>query len=190
MVQWRNTAAHYGTVVQVLHWTIFALITAQFVSAQLVDLFPRGSAGRATVIDVHESVGLAVLALVLVRLAWRSVNPALPVHGPVWQQRAARATHGGLYLLMLAVPIAGYVLAAGRGHDLALFGVALPTLLGADRGLARAARQVHEVLAWTMLALVAAHAAAAVWHHVVARDTTLRRMLPRRTGIDELVFRR
>ena len=190
MIQWRNTDAHYGMVAQVLHWTIFVLIASQFVSAQLVDVFPRGSAERATVIDLHESLGLAVLALVLVRLSWRTVNPALPGHGPVWQQRAARAAHAGLYLLMLVVPIAGYVVAAGRGHELALFGFALPPLLEADRSLARTARGIHEVLAWSLAGLVAVHAAAAVWHHVVARDTTLRRMLPRRTGIDKLVFRR
>jgi cytochrome b561 len=81
------------------------------------------------------------------------------------------------------------VVASARGHELALFGFALPQLIGRDRALARAAFNVHSVLAWTLLGLVALHAAAAIWHHVVARDPTLRRMLPRRSGI-ELGFRR
>lgn len=189
MIDWRNTSERYGAIAQFLHWTIFALIALQFVSAELVEAFPRTSAERAMVITVHESLGLAALALVLIRLPWRIVNPALPGHGPAWQQRLARAAHVALYALMVAAPVTGYVLAAARGHDPALFGLALPQLIGQDRALARAAKNVHEVLAWTMAALVAVHAAAAVWHHVVAGDATLRRMLPRRTGI-ELGFRR
>jgi cytochrome b561 len=189
MIQWRNTGERYGSVAQFLHWTIFALIALQFISAQLVDVFPRASAERGMVIGVHESLGLAALALVLIRVSWRMVNPALPGHGPVWQQRLARAAHVGLYVLMVAVPVAGYVAGAARGHDLALFGFTLPELIGRDRTLARTAIGVHEVLAWTLLALVAMHAAAAAWHHFIAGDTTLRRMLPRPTGA-ELGLRR
>jgi cytochrome b561 len=183
MVQWRNTDERYGAIAQALHWTIFALVALQFASAELVDAFPRGSAERGLVIDVHESLGLAVLALVMVRLGWRVVNPALPVDGPAWQQRAARAAHVGLYVLMAAVPVAGYVVAGARGHDPNLVGLALPRLFAPDRDRARAASNVHEVLAWAMAALVGMHVAAAVWHHIVARDATLARMLPRRKAI-------
>jgi cytochrome b561 len=184
MIQWRNTDERYGAVAQVLHWTIFALIALQFVSAELIDAFPRESAGRAAVLGIHESLGLAALALVLIRLSWRTVNPALPGAGPAWQQRLARVAHVGLYVLMVAVPVAGYVVAAARGHDLALFGFTLPQLIGRNRALARTAKDIHEILGWTLAALVGVHAAAAVWHHVVAGDTTLRRMLPRGTGVD------
>jgi cytochrome b561 len=182
-MQFRNTDQRYGSIAQVLHWTIFVLIALQFGSALLVDAFPRESTERATVIGVHESLGLAALALVLIRVCWRIVNRAPPGHGPAWQQRFARGAHGGLYLLMIGVPMAGYVAAAARGHDLTLFGLALPPLFGADRTLSRAAKNVHEFLAWTLLALVGVHVAAALWHHVVARDTTLRRMLPEPTAI-------
>jgi cytochrome b561 len=188
-IQWRNSTERYGTVAQVLHWTIFVLVAFQFASAWLVDTFPRASAERAMVINLHESLGLAALTLVAIRVLWRVVNPALPGAGPPWQRRVARAVHAGLYVLMVAVPVAGYVTALARGHDLAWFGIALPPLLGADRALSRTAIRVHEFLAWTLLALVGIHVAAALWHHVVARDATLRRMLPRPTGI-ELGWRR
>lgn len=180
----RTSEEHYGAVTQVLHWTIFALFVLQFASAELIDAFPRDSAGRTTVVGVHESLGLAAVALVLIRVLWRTANPALAGHGPAWQRRLASAAHAGLYALMIAVPVAGYVVAAARGHDLSLFGIALPELIGRDRALARAAKDVHEVLAWTMAALVGVHAGAAIWHHVVAGDATLRRMLPRRSRLD------
>jgi cytochrome b561 len=141
------------------------------------------------VITLHESLGLAVLTLVAIRLLWRIVNPAPAGEGLPWQRRVARATHAGLYILMIAVPIAGYVTALARGHDLAWFGIALPPLLGADRSLSRTAIGVHEFLGWALLAFIGVHVAAALWHHVVVRDATLRRMLPRRTGI-ELGWRR
>jgi cytochrome b561 len=179
MIQWRNTDEHYGSIAQFLHWTVFGCIALQFVSALLVDVFPRASTEQATVVTVHESLGLAVLALVAIRIAWRSVNAAPPVEGPRWQRRLARAAHAGLYLLMAAAPIAGCVVASARGHDLSLFGLPLPRVTGPDRALARVAKEVHGVLAWTLLSLVAVHAAAAVWHHVVVRDGVLRRMLPR-----------
>lgn len=189
MAQWRNTNDRYGAVAQTLHWAIFALIVLQFAGGLLVDAFPRGSPVRNFVVDLHESLGLATLALVAVRLAWRLANRVPPVEGPSWQQRAARAAHAALYALMFAVPAAGVVVASARGHDLALFGVALPRLLARDRALARAAADVHETLAWALAALIAVHVAAAVWHHVVARDATLARMLPRRRTLAEALPR-
>jgi len=188
-MQWRNSTERYGTVAQVLHWTIFVLVALQFASAWVVDAFPRASDERAMVITLHESLGLAALTLVAIRLFWRVVNPTPAGDGLPWQRRVARATHAALYVLMVAVPVAGYVTALARGHDLAWFGIALPQLLGADRALSRTAMSVHEFLGWTLLAFIGVHAAAALWHHVVARDATLRRMLPRRTGI-ELGWRR
>lgn len=182
-MQWRNTDDRYGAIAQVLHWAIFVLIALQFAGGELIGAFARGSPERGLVIDVHESAGLATLALIAVRLAWRLVDRTPPVHGPPWQRRAAGIVHAGLYAVMVAVPVAGIVVAAARGHDLALFGIALPQLLARDRAVARAAADVHEALAWALAAVVAVHAAAAFWHHVVARDATLARMLPRRNGV-------
>jgi cytochrome b561 len=184
MIHWRNTEARYGALAQVLHWTIFLLIALQFATAELVDAFPRESSGRGVVVSLHESLGLATLAVVLVRLAWMLANRVPAGLGPAWQQWLARAGHLALYALMIAVPLAGYVLAAARGHDPSLFGFDLPRLLGRDRTLARSAKEVHELLGWTMAALIVAHAGAALWHHVVARDATLGRMLPGRMGAD------
>jgi superoxide oxidase len=184
MAQWRNTSERYGALARWLHWSFVALIAFQIIGAQLIDAFPRESFGRRFVLDTHESVGLAALLLVTARLAWKLANPTPAGLGPPWQQRLARVGHGALYLLLVAVPVAGYVVATARGHDPAFFGLTVPSLVEKNRELARSAKDIHEVLGWTLVALALAHAGAALWHHVVLRDATLRRMLPQREEID------
>jgi cytochrome b561 len=181
-MQWRNTVSRYGAVAQALHWSLFVLVLLQVVGALSIDLFPRDSDGRRFMLAMHESLGITVALLVVFRIAWKLANPKLPGYGPPWQQRLAQVGHGALYLLMLAVPIVGYVVSSARGHDPAFFGITLPAVVGADRPLARSTKEVHEFLAWTLLALAAAHAALAVWHHAVLHDGVLRRMLPQRGG--------
>lgn len=188
MVQWRNSGERFGAVAQGLHWGIFVLIVYQMIGALLIDAFPRESTGRQFMLDAHESVGLATLLVVLARVAWRFVDPGPPGFGPPWQQRLARFGHGALYALLLAVPMVGYFVACARGHAPAFFGLDLPSFVDRDRNLARTIKEVHEVLAWTLVALVAAHAAVALWHHLVAGEGVLRRMLPLRRRKADLGF--
>jgi cytochrome b561 len=180
LLQWRNTATRFGAVAQSLHWLMLALIVFQMVGVQFIDAFPKGSAGRSLLTAAHESAGVLVLLLVAFRLAWRSANLAPAASGPPWQRRLALAGHAALYLLMIAVPVAGYVVASARGHGPAFFGATLPPAMAQDRPFARTAQEVHELLAWTLVALAVAHAAVAIWHHRVLRDDVLTRMLPRR----------
>jgi superoxide oxidase len=184
MAQWRNTSERYGAPARWLHWSFVALIAFQMIGAELIDAFPRESFGRRFLLDGHESVGLAALLLVGGRLVWKLANPAPAGVGPIWQQRLARVAHGALYLLLVAIPVVGYVVATARGHDPAFFGLTVPSLVEANRPLARAAKEIHEVLGWTLVTLALAHAGAAIWHHVVLRDDTLRRMLPPREDVD------
>lgn len=184
MGEWRNTSKRYGAVARWLHWSFVALIAFQMIGAQLIDAFPRESFGRRFMLDSHESVGLAALLLVAARLAWKLANPAPAGVGPPWQQRLARIGHGALYVLLVAIPVVGYVVATARGHDPAFFGLTVPSLFEKSRSLARAAKEIHEVLGWTLVTLALAHAGAALWHHVAMRDDTLRRMLPQREDVD------
>ena len=179
-MQWRNTSERYGVGAQLLHWALFALIVFQMVAVQFVDAFPRDSAGRAFMLATHETGGMLVLLLVCARLLWKIANEAPLEHGPPWQQWVARLTHAGMYALIIVIPAIGYVVASARGQDPVLFGVGLPAAVRRDRALARTTRELHETLSWVLVAIVAAHAAAALWHHYVARDEVLRRMLPPR----------
>ena len=171
--------AVHDALLRRVHWTVATLIVVGFALGLAQDAFPR--AMRDGVLRIHEWLGLLVLLLLALRLARRAqvgVPPEIAM--PRWQRMAARASHVGLYVLMAAMPLAGLVDSWVRGRTVSLFGiVALPSLVGADRGLVRTVNRVHELLAWALIALAAVHAAAALYHHHVLRDDVLVRMLPR-----------
>lgn len=171
-------APRYAGLSIALHWLMAALIVVAFGLGLTVDLFP--STLKGVVVETHKDIGLAILALVVVRFAWRLAHPP-PAADPslgLMAERLAGLAHAGLYGLMLAVPVIGvlYIFWRGQGLHLGLFDIASP--LAADRPTARQAREVHEWAAYALMGLAGLHAAAAIWHHTVRRDGVLRRMLP------------
>ena len=178
----KNTADRWGSVSQLLHWTIAVLILGIGVVGLLMGELPR-SPKYFWVYTMHKSLGLTVLALVLVRIGWRLYAGApAPVAGtPRWQVRLSSATHGALYLLILAMPMSGWLYDSASGlRPLRWFGrVQVPKLAAPDEALAASAHGTHEWLFWLLVALVIGHAGAALYHHFIQRDSTLARMLPR-----------
>jgi cytochrome b561 len=177
---WRDTKQSYGAPSLLLHWfAAFAIAAAWLVGTVMGDL-PRG-APRATGIDLHFALGTLVLTLTALRLLWRLSNPQpdSPPGTPRWQDRAAHFAHLGLYGLMFAVPLSGVIAAWLGGKAVNLFWITtLASPWTRNRAWEKAAEEVHEWLANGLLFLVAAHVAAALWHHFVRRDSVLRRMLP------------
>jgi cytochrome b561 len=139
---------------------------------------------------VHKSFGILILGLAVLRLLWRlRVRRPPEVAMPAWQSRAAAATALALYALMFLIPLSGWLFNSAAGFPLRWFGlVNLPHLVAASATLKPIARDLHETLAWTLIALVAVHAAAALKHHLIDRDRTLYAMLPvvRRPDAPEL----
>lgn len=179
----RNDATGYGSVARALHWLAAVCVIAAWVLGVLLDDLPKRIEGRA--LFVHETVGLALLAIVLVRLGWRLGGnpPPPPLPGPLarWSQPVAHGLHWLLYALLIAVPVIGIVLTFARGQSLPLFGLAeIASPWPRDRALARSIKGVHELAAHLTIVLATVHAAAALVHHYLLRDDTLRRMLPRR----------
>jgi cytochrome b561 len=160
------------------HWTVAALIVFLGGLGLLFDDIPRES--RPFWINVHGTVGLIYLAVVLARIGWRFTHrpPDLPADIGAFCRRASAAAHHLLYLLMLVVPLLGVVAFVwhGRVFDYGLlqlnFGVAM------DKNVFRPAEEVHQLLAYALFALAGMHAAAAVWHQFVRRDGVLLRMMP------------
>jgi len=177
----RNSAQAYGAVAMALHWIVLALVLGAWLTGQFGDELPRGPA-RDAGLFIHMSLGLAIIGFVLARLFWRlSDPPPLAERSPLgpWGEWASKAVHCLIYAVLLAVPIAGIVAQLARGHALPIFGlfeIAAPW--PADRAFAHDVKEVHEMLANGMLALVGLHAAAALVHHYIFRDRTLLRMLP------------
>src|SRR5512143_2273907 len=177
-MRFRNSPDGYGAIPQTLHWLTAGLVAVAWALGTFDDVLPRGAA-RAAGLFVHISAGLAILALLVVRLLWRLADPPpqpeITALG-VWLDRAG---HLALYALLITAPVAGIVLQFARGDALPLFGLSeIPSPFIADRAFARSIKEVHELLANALAILACMHAAAALVHHWVFRDRTLVRMLP------------
>ena len=179
----KNTADRWGSVSQILHWTIAVLILCIGIVGLVMGELPR-TPKYFWVYTMHKSLGLTVLVLVVMRIGWRLYAGApRPVPGtPRWQSLLASATHGAIYLLILAIPMSGWMYDSASGlRPFRWFGLAeVPKLVAPDEALAQSANNAHEWLFWLLMALVVLHAGAALYHHYVQRDSTLSRMLPRR----------
>jgi cytochrome b561 len=170
--------ARYNGVSIAMHWLTAALIVAAFVLALVLDDVEAPLKG--TLVTVHKSLGLGVLALVVLRLVWRAVAPPppLPATTSALVQKASGLGHIGLYVLMAVVPIVGilFVFYRGRGLDFGLFSIASP--FAENRAIARPLKEIHELAAYALIGLAALHAAAALWHQYVWKDGLLDRMRP------------
>lgn len=172
-------ATRFSTASIILHWTMALAIAAAWILAQAIDLVPRGP-GRTAMLGSHVLVGLAVLALLLPRFLARLRGPVpAPAPGtPSWETRLAAATHGLLYALMLAQPVTGIIFAMARRtpvNVLGLFTITNPLAESSLRGLFG---ETHELLATLLLAAVALHVAATLFHHFIRRDDVAATMIP------------
>jgi cytochrome b561 len=176
---WRNSTSEWGSLARLLHWLIFLLVILQFVTAWSGEELPDESAEKLTLVTRHVSFGVTVLLLTIVRIVWRLGNPTpTPPTGSRVETLVAHTTLGLLYLLLLAIPLSGWIMSNGQGHAVHWCGTPLPALVQKDSVLGRPAHEAHELLGWVLLALIALHVIAALKHHFVARNDVLRRMLP------------
>jgi cytochrome b561 len=175
----RNTAATYGSLAKFLHWAIVLLILPQYFLVEAAEELPNGLE-KLQLMTWHKSLGMLVLILALVRIAWKVMNKGLPDPiGVAWQRKAAAAGHGLLYLLILAQPLTGWIMSSSANYPVTLFnGFQFPAIVGENHDLHELMEEVHEVLFFAMLTVAAVHVAAALYHHVVLKDGVLRRMLP------------
>jgi cytochrome b561 len=169
----------YGYVAQILHWAIVVLLIIQVTLAKIADGLPLGLE-KLAVLARHKSVGITILGLAVVRLAWRLANrpPPLPPM-PRWQAAAARLNHWTLYALLFAMPVTGWMMSSASNYPVSWFGLAqLPDLVEPDPMLKERFETIHETLAILLISLAILHVAAALKHHFVDRNGLLLRMLP------------
>ena len=144
--------------------------------------YPKGSDFREGLKSWHFMLGLSVLMLVIVRVVARLLSPAPPITPmqPDWQRWLARAVHLLLYAFMIGMPIAGWIILSASGKTIPFFGLSLPPLIDENKVLAEQVKELHETVATVGYFLIAFHAVAALFHHYIVKDNTLRRMLPGR----------
>ena len=168
----------------IFHWLSMAALFGALAGGLFVHrLSSCCSAGHWAIYNLHASLGLTVLALVGARLLVRLVKPwpALPPHMPAWQSFVARATHIALYVLMLAIPMAGWSVVSAPGcchiNPLVFNQFTLPSLDPAPIPDRAASFEMHSALAWIVMGAIALHAGAALFHHFVIKDDILARMI-------------
>jgi cytochrome b561 len=173
----------YSGVAIALHW-LMALAIVGMLGVGLWMTGLKNSPAKIEVYTWHKWVGLTVMALALVRLLWRVHRPPpfLAESIPAWQVTTAAYTHRLLYTLMLAMPLTGWLQNSAAGFPLTWFGLfKVPALVPRDKAAFAFWQQTHEWLAWALLGLIALHVLAALKHHLVDKDDTLRRILPWRS---------
>ena len=160
-----------------LHWLMLLLIAAVYATIELKGNFPKGSEPRELLKHWHFMLGLSVFALVWLRLLARWIKPVANLPG--WPERFARMMHLALYALMIGLPLLGWLTLSAAGKPIPFFGLELPALVPVNAERAGQYKELHELLGQAGYWLIGLHAAAALLHHYVLRDDTLRRMLPR-----------
>lgn len=171
---------HYTATAKTLHWLmallLFGLLALGFYMQDL-PLSPQ----KLQLYSWHKWAGVTVFLLALFRLAWRVTHrpPTLPDSMPQSMQLAAHAGHALLYLLMIAIPLSGWLMSSAKGFQTVWFGILpIPDLLDKNPELGNGLQTVHQSLNWLFIAVIAGHVGAALKHHFIDRDDVLTRMLP------------
>ena len=171
----RRDGTGFGRTARSMHWLTVLMLVGSFALVWSVGWLSAGPA-RMQAVGLHRTIGLLVLVITLLRVCWRVVDRRPPVIATSRWIWAASGVHTMLLASLLIVPMLGWAYTNARGHPVFLLGIQLPSLLFKDQYFSRVAIGTHEFLAYALLALIGAHVAAALWHHLVLRDATLKRM--------------
>jgi cytochrome b561 len=175
-----KTDLGYGTTAKTFHWLIVALLLAQYLIGWFMpDIHGDMRPGAAMI--WHISIGMVILAFMLLRFVWRLTHPVAPESSlPVYQRVTSAALHWLLYLLVILTSLSGWLFASAHGwHIDWFFWLPVPMLTGANPPLLEAIDGLHQIFEWTLLVLIGVHVLAAFLHLLYFRDGVIRRMLPR-----------
>ncbi|MEX2326563.1 MAG: cytochrome b [Pseudomonadales bacterium] len=186
-MRWANTNLGYGVVSVILHWLMFLLIVGVYACIELRELYPRGSDPREALKQWHFTLGLTVFVLAWFRIGLYlgQKRPVIVPPPPDWQQSLARIVQVLLLVVMLGMPIGGWLALSAGGEEIPFYGMHMPPLMGKDEALADLVEDVHETIGKLLYFLIGLHAAAALFHHYFQGDNTLRRMLPGQSHTDD-----
>ncbi len=174
------SVAHYTGMAKTLHWLIALLLSALLALGLYMHDLPL-SPQKLQLYSWHKWAGVTTFLLVIVRLAWRILHrpPALSWRMSRLQRWAAHIGHGALYVLMLVIPLSGWLMSSAKGYQTVWFGILpIPDLVAKDKALGDALSIVHTSLNWTLIVMMLVHIVAACKHHFVDKEAMLNRMLP------------
>lgn len=180
---YRNTRDTYGVIAKLFHW-VLAVFVLGMISVGVSFNYLSASNFKTQLIQVHKSLGVTILCLMILRLWWRLINPQprLPQNTPTWERLAMHSVHWLLYLTVIAMPLSGMIMSQAAGYAVQFwwfFSIKLPWVLP-SKALASDMFVAHKILAWTITTLVVIHTLAALKHHYLNKDTILKRMMPKK----------
>ena len=179
-MKWHNNTDRYGLLSIGFHWFMLLLLAAVYACMELRDFFPKGSDAREALKTWHYMLGISVLVIALLRLLFQMTQtvPQITPVPPKWMNLSSTLMKIALYVLMIAMPFAGWMILSAKGKPIPFFGWELPPLIGQSKNAAGLIKEIHEAGATAGYFLIGLHTAAALFHHYVVRDNTLARMLP------------
>lgn len=178
---------HYPSINKWFHWIIGVGIVAMLGFGYYMEGL-ESSPMKFTYYGWHKSIGIIILALVIVRVIVRirTKTPPLPRHMSLWQRISSHISHALLYIMMLYMPLTGWLMSSSAGYDVSIFGSpAIPNLVGKNKDMAAWFNNLHEIGLWVFVALIIIHAGAAFIHHFYYKDDVLLRMLPAKKNLQE-----
>ncbi len=178
----RKTSDRYGSLSIGLHWVMLLLLIALYACIELRVFFPKGSDLRTVLKTWHFMLGLSVFVLASLRLAVNLINPVDLIESamPGWSTFLSKLMQITLYVFMMGMPLAGWLLLSAEGKPIPFFGLQLPALMGESKDLEELIKEIHATIGTVGYFLIGLHASAALFHHYVLKDNTLLRMLPKR----------
>ena len=179
----KNTEQDFGLIAMSLHWMMALLIIVMLILGFSIAILPPVGVGplKSNLVFIHKEIGVLILTLVAFRLIWRLFNvlPELAPSIPTWQQTGARAVHIALYGFMFALPLSGWAMSSAAGFSVSYFGLFdLPYIVAPNRDKAMLFLEIHKWLAIGLIATLVLHIGAALFHHFINKDDTLKKMLP------------
>ncbi len=181
-MQVTQNSNRYSAISIAMHWLMFLLMVAVYACIELREFYPKGSDPREALKMWHFMLGLCVFLLIWVRLffIFRRQSPEIVPTPPRWQKGLAKVVHIALYVLMIGLPILGWLMLSAKGKIIPFFGLELPALMGKNKALGDLFKEIHETGGTIGYYLIGLHAVAGLFHHYFMRDNTLVRILPRR----------
>ncbi|MBN8530623.1 MAG: cytochrome b [Alphaproteobacteria bacterium] len=170
----------YPGLMRLIHWLMALLLLGMIAFGYWMVGLPKDHPQRMEMYDLHKSVGVLLLALVVLRFLVRLASsvPELPEGLAASEKKLAKAAHIVLYVLMFAVPLSGVVMSCAAGYGVKFFGFPLPNPLEKNLPMAGLANGIHEIIPYALLGLVALHVAGALKHRFVDKQNdVLGRML-------------
>jgi len=178
MIGMRNTSSSYGLVTIAIHWLMALAIFAMFGLGLWMRTLGYYDSWYHHAPELHKSIGILLLFLLVFRFIWRMINTRPELLGEAWEKLMALMVHRMHYLLLFAVMLTGYLIPTAEGVGIDVFAwFTVPALFSFTEGVTDAVGLAHRYLAWAAILLAVAHAAAALKHHVLDKDMTLRRIL-------------